>query len=74
MNLDNSALPINKLIDKINDTARNNQTLNLSIEEVKLLSKELGDTVFIPVLTNEQVVQLCKDGKLGQSMFPKKDN
>lgn len=72
MELDNSKLPINRLISKINEAAKQGQTMALTIEEVRLLSKEIGDKIFIPILTNEQVVQLCKEGKLGQPMFPKK--
>ncbi|EXF96823.1 hypothetical protein J711_3964 [Acinetobacter baumannii 1552389] len=45
----------------------------LTAEEVKILSKDIGDKVFIPVLTNEQVVQLVKEGKLGQKINNTKD-
>ncbi|ENU92960.1 hypothetical protein F971_01947 [Acinetobacter vivianii] len=66
MNFNSSELPINKLLDKINVTASNNESLLLSVEEVKLLSENCGDSVFIPVYTNEQIVELCKQGKLGK--------
>lgn len=66
--MDNSKLPINQIIARINDAAHNGESMNLTAEEVKILSKDIGDKVFIPVLTNEQVVQLVKEGKLGQKI------
>lgn len=47
--MNNSKLPINKLVAKINTAADNNETLNLSVEEVKLISNNFGDLVMIPV-------------------------
>lgn len=69
MVLDNSTLPINQIITRINDAAANNEAIVLTAEEVKILSKDIGETYFIPVLTNEQIVQLCEEGKLGKPMF-----
>ncbi|WP_228158169.1 hypothetical protein [Acinetobacter baumannii] len=43
------------------------------VDRIKILSKDIGDKVFIPVLTNEQVVQLVKEGKLGQKINNTKD-
>lgn len=63
--MNNSELPINKLISKINKAALNKEALNLSTDEVTILSKAIGDSFFVPVLTNEQVVELSKQGKLG---------
>lgn len=73
MELDNAKLPINQIIARINDAARNGESMVLTAEEVRILSKDIGDKVFIPVLTNEQVVQLVKEGKLGQKMNNTKD-
>lgn len=70
--MDNSALPINQIIDRINNAAANNEAIVLTTEEVKILSKDIGKTYFVPVLTNKQIVQLCEEGKLGKPMFPKK--
>lgn len=70
--MDNLALPINQIITRINDAAANNEAIVLTAEEVKILSKDIGETYFIPVLTNEQIVQLCEEGKLGKPMLPKK--
>lgn len=70
--MDNLALPINQIITRINDAAANNEAIVLTAEEVKILSKDIGETYFIPVLTNEQIVQLCEEGKLGKSMLTKK--
>ena len=72
MVLDNSTLPINQVISRINEAAANNEAMLLTAEEVKILSKDIGETYFVPVLTNEQIVQLCEEGKLGKPMFPKK--
>ena len=69
--MDNSTLPINQIITRINDAAANNEAIVLTAEEVKILSKDIGETYFVPVLTNEQIVQLCEEGKLGKPMFPK---
>lgn len=66
-------LLINKVIKKLNDAAENNQELLLSSEEVKVLAKDRGSNHRIPVLTNEQVIQLCNEGKLGQKVTNKKD-
>ncbi|WP_198077832.1 hypothetical protein [Acinetobacter calcoaceticus] len=71
--MDNSKLPINQIIARINDAAENNEALALTAEEVKILSKEVGDSFFIPVLSNEQIVQLCKEGKLGKPVFSEKE-
>ncbi|PZM01542.1 hypothetical protein DOL92_10750 [Acinetobacter nosocomialis] len=71
--MDNSKLPINQIIARINDAAKNGEVLVLTAEEVRILSKDIGDKVFIPVLTNEQVVQLVKEGKLGQKINNTKD-
>ncbi|MED6088810.1 hypothetical protein VZ169_19255 [Acinetobacter baumannii] len=53
--MDNSKRPINQIIARINDAAKHGEALVLTAEEVKILSKDIGDKVFIPVLTNEQV-------------------
>ncbi|EGK11527.1 hypothetical protein [Psychrobacter sanguinis] len=49
--MDNSELPINKLMAQINTAADNNEPMNLTIEQVKLLAKHYGDLVAIPVYT-----------------------
>lgn len=59
---------MNQIIERINSAAADNESLTLSPEEVKILSEEIGDLHFIPVLSNEQLIQLCNDGKLGQKM------
>ncbi|QIC67515.1 hypothetical protein [Acinetobacter schindleri] len=71
--MNNSKLPINQIISRINDAAANDETIVLSAQEVKILAEEIGDLYYVPVLTNEQIVQLCKEGKLGQKMIDKKD-
>lgn len=47
--MDNSELPINKLMAQINAAADNNEPMSLTIEQVKLLAKHYGDLVAIPV-------------------------
>lgn len=47
--MDNSELPINKLMAEINTAADNNEPMSLTIEQVKLLAKHYGDLVAIPV-------------------------
>lgn len=71
--MDNSKLPINQIVSRINDAAANNETIVFTAQEVKILAKEIGDLYYVPVLTNDQIVQLCKEGKLGQKMVNKKD-
>lgn len=58
MELDNSKLPVNILLDKINEAAKGNQGITLTDEETKLLSKEVGDLVFIPFLSNEDILNM----------------
>lgn len=58
MELDNSKLPINILLDKINESAKGDQGITLTNEETKLLSKEVGDLVFIPFLSNEDILNM----------------
>ena len=64
---------MNQIVDRINEAAAANQPLVLDAEEVKILAEEIGDLHFVPVLTNEQIVQLCKEGKLGQPIVNKLD-
>ena len=71
--MSNSKLPINQIISRINDAAANDETIVLSAQEVKILAEEIGYLYYVPVLTNEQIVHLCKEGKLGQKMVDKKD-
>ncbi|WP_151768995.1 hypothetical protein [Acinetobacter colistiniresistens] len=73
MELNNDNLPINLIIKKINEAATNNQSLTLSAEEVQVISKDFGYQYFVPILTNEQLVQMCKDGKLGKPIFSTKE-
>ena len=47
--MNNSELPINKLMAEINTAADNNEPMSLTIEQVKLLAKHYGDLVAIPV-------------------------
>lgn len=47
--MDNSKLPVNQLIAKINLAANNNEPMSLSVDEVKLIAKNFGDIVMIPV-------------------------
>lgn len=66
-------LLINEVIKKLNDAAENNQELLLNPEEVKVLAKDRGNLHRVPVYTSEQVLQLVKEGKLGQKIVDKKD-
>lgn len=47
--MDNSELPTNKLMAKIKLAAKNNEPISLSADEVKLIAKDFGDIVMIPV-------------------------
>ena len=71
--MDNSKLPINQIIDRIIEAAASNEEISLSAPDVKILAKGIGGTRFVPVYTNEQIVQLVKEGKLGQRMVEKKE-
>lgn len=66
-------LLINDVIKKLNEASENNQELLLSPEEVKVLAKDRGNLHRIPVYTSEQVLQLVKEGKLGQKVINKKE-
>jgi len=71
--MDNSKLPINQIIERIIDAAENNEEISLPASDVKILAKGIGSTRFIPVYTNEQIVQLVKEGKLGQKIVNNKE-
>lgn len=61
--MDNTKLPINQIIEKLNRAADLNQELTLSKEEVVELREELGDSVYIPVLSMEEMAQFRKNKK-----------
>lgn len=62
-------LLINKIIDKLIKASDNNSELTLSVEEVHELRSELGDSVFIPVMTMEEMAKKCESGEMGVSPF-----
>lgn len=64
--MNSKKLIINQIITRINDAALAKEALLLTVDEVVILAKEIGDQVFIPVLTEEQILDLVKQGKLGQ--------
>ncbi|MGD3146630.1 hypothetical protein [Acinetobacter baumannii] len=41
--MDNSKLPINQIIARINDAAKHGEALVLTAEEVKILSKDIKE-------------------------------
>lgn len=47
--MDNTKLPINQLIAKINVAAESNEPMSLSVDEVKLMAKSFGKRVMAPV-------------------------
>lgn len=65
--------PINQIIDQLREAAQKNEGITLSAADVEILVKGIGKGRFIPVYTNEQIVQLVKEGKLGQKIVNKKD-
>lgn len=66
--MDNSKLPINQLIAKINEAADNDEALNLTVDEVKLAAKEFGGLVMIPVysMDNFPIKRSNRDEKIEQ--------
>lgn len=69
--MNNNDLLINKIIDKLIKASDNNSELTFSVEEVHELRRELGDSVFIPVLTMEEIAKLCDNDEIGKSYFEK---
>lgn len=67
--MNNNDLLINKIIDKLIEASDNNKELTLLVEEVHELRKELGDTVFIPVMSMEEMAKMCENGEIGVSPF-----
>ena len=65
--------PINQIIDQLREAAQKNEGVALSASDVEILVKAIGKGRFTPVYTNDQIAQLCKEGKLGQKMVNKKD-
>jgi len=55
---------MNQIIEKLNRAAELNQELTLSKEEVLELNGELGDSVYIPVLTMEEMAEFSRAKKL----------
>ena len=53
--IDNSTLPINQLIAKLNAAAEKGEPLELSVDEVKLAAKEFGGLVMIPVYSMSNI-------------------
>ena len=66
--MDNSKLPINQLIAKINEAADNDEALNLTVDEGKLAAKEFGGLVMIPVydMDNFPIKRRNRDEKIEQ--------
>lgn len=54
---------MNQIIEKLNQAADLNQELTLSKDEVIELREELGDSVYIPALTMEEMAEFCKSKK-----------
>lgn len=71
--MDNSKLPINQIIERIIEAAANHEEISLSAPDVKILAKGIGSTRFVPVYSNEQIIKLVEEGKLGQKVINKKD-
>lgn len=67
--MDNNQLLMNQIIEKLIKADDNNEQLTLTAEEVKELRVELGDQFYMPVLSMEEIVKLCEEGKIGQSPF-----
>lgn len=53
--MDNSKLPSNIIIQKIHHASENKVELNLTAEEVQILSKALEKVRFIPLYTMDQL-------------------
>lgn len=62
----NTRLLIEQISIKINEAVKSSSEVNLSAEEVKILAKELNEKYFLPVFTNEQIVQMIKSRKIGR--------
>lgn len=55
---------MNQIIEKLNRAADLNQELTLSKEEVIELREELGDSVYIPALSMEEMAQFLQRSKI----------
>ena len=62
--MQNDQLLMNQIIEKLNQAADLNQELTLSKEEVAELRHELGDSVYIPVLSMEEMAEFSRSKKL----------
>lgn len=62
--MQNDQLLMNQIIEKLNQAADLNHELTLSKEEVAELRDELGDSVYIPVLSMEEMAEFSRSKKL----------
>lgn len=62
--MQNDQLIMNQIIEKLNQAADLNQELTLSKEEVAELRDELGNSVYIPVLSMEEMAEFSRSKKL----------
>jgi|GEM_PF-1226545 len=62
--MQNDQLLMNQIIEKLNQAADLNHELTLSKEEVAELRDELGDSIYIPVLSMEEMAEFSKSKKL----------
>jgi len=58
--IDNNLI-YNEIIEHLKKAASDNESLQLTPEEVKILAEELGDYACVPLVTGEELMELIRE-------------
>ncbi|MCK4113707.1 hypothetical protein [Acinetobacter radioresistens] len=58
--IDNNLI-YNEIIERLKNAASDNESLQLTPEEVKILAEEISDYACVPLVTGEELMELIKE-------------
>ncbi len=58
--IDNNLI-YNEIIERLKRAASDNESLQLTPEEVKILAEEVGDYACVPLVTGEELMELIRE-------------
>ena len=58
--IDNNLI-YNEIIERLKKAASDNESLQLTPEEVKILAEEVGDYACVPLVTGEELMELIRE-------------